>query len=513
MSEILRMKGITKIYPNGVIANKNVNLEVKEGEIHALMGENGAGKSTLMKILFGFEKADSGTVEYMGKNIKINSPDEAIKEGIGMVSQHFMLVDKLKVYENVILGMEPTSYFFIDKEKSIKLVNEYSEKFNLKINSLDLVEILSVGKKQKVEILKVLTRGSKLIILDEPTAVLTPQETFELFEQLKLLKQNGYTIIFITHKIQEVMSICDRITVLRKGMNVGTIDVKDSTPESISKMMVGRDVILKIQKKEKTQGEDLLDVSNLKVLNSDGIIAVDDVTFKLKKGEIVGIAGVEGNGQSELANAIFGMLELTDGKIKINGTDISSMSIKEKRKCGIAYIPEDRIHTGTSSFLSIWENVISNKIDEIESNFLGYINLHEVKKEIDEIVEKFSIVSKNVNQEIGMLSGGNIQKAVIARELSSNPIFLIANQPTRGVDVGAQEFIWTELVDFSEKGNTILLISADLNELLELSDRILVMNKGKIVANLDNRNKIDEEELGLYMLGVKAQDMEEINER
>ena len=505
------MNDITKVYKNGVVANKEVNFNVNKGEIHALMGENGAGKSTLMKILFGYEKCDKGTIEYKGNKVEINNPNQAIGMGIGMVNQHFMLVDNLKVYENIVLGIEPNAGLFLDKKKAIDLVEGYATKFDLKINLQEEVDKLSVSQKQKVELLKVLTRGSELIILDEPTAVLTPQETAELFQQLLLLKKEGYTIIFITHKIQEVMMICDRITVLRAGKYVGTVDVKDSTPESISKMMVGRDVLLEVTKEEIEPGKIMLDVKDVQVYNEYGALAVNNVDFELKENEIVGIAGVEGNGQSELTDAIFGILPITKGNVILAGEDITELSIRQKREKGLGYVPEDRIKTGSATLISIWENIFADKIDRYKGNKFGLINVNEIKESANELIKKFNIVSLNNEQTVGMLSGGNMQKVVIARELSSNPKVLIANQPTRGIDVGAQEFIWKELVKFRDEGKSVLLISADLNELLELSDRVLVIHKGSIVARLDNKEKISEDELGLYMLGVKTQGKENTN--
>jgi len=514
MTEFLRMENIKKVYPNGVVANKDVNLSVNKGEIHALMGENGAGKSTLMKILFGLEQPDEGKIYYKGKVLQVSSPAHAIQQGIGMVNQHFMLVDNLTVYENVILGMEPKIGVFIDKPKALKLVEEYAEKFNLRINPTDVVENLSVSQKQKIELLKVLTRGSELIILDEPTAVLTPQETDELFQQLTLLKENGYTIVFITHKIQEVLEVCDRITVLRKGRTIDTIEVKGATPEAISKMMVGRDVLLNVQKDIVEPGVEMLSVKNLSVYNELGIKVVDNISLNLKKNQIVGIAGVEGNGQSELADAIFGIMKSSEGSIHLNQADITKESIKARRDKGLGYIPEDRIVTGTATSLSIWENLFADKIERNTKGRFGLINTKKMKKDAEVLIDMFNIVSINNEQSLQMLSGGNMQKVVVARELSSNPNVLMANQPTRGIDVGAQEFIWKELVKFRDAGKAVLLISADLNELLELSDIVIVMHKGKIVAKLDNTTKISEDEVGLYMLGVKTQKMEgEQNEK
>lgn len=509
MAELLKMENIRKVYPNGVVANKGVDLSIEKGEIHALMGENGAGKSTLMKILFGLEQPDEGQIIYKGKPTKISNPAHAISLGIGMVNQHFMLVDNLKVYENIILGMEPKHGIFIDKAKAVNLVKEYAQRFNLTIDPLAVVEDLSVSQKQKIELLKVLTRGSELIILDEPTAVLTPQETKELFEQLRLLKENGYTIVFITHKIQEVLEICDRITVLRKGMTIGTTEVANSTPQEISKMMVGRDVLLNVEKEDKIPGEEILTVKNISVYSNQGIKVVNDVSIAVHKNQIVGIAGVEGNGQSELTDAIFGILPIAEGAVLLGDDDLSDDSIKQRRKKGLAYIPEDRIATGVAGSVSIWENLFADKVDRFSKGPFGLMDLKSIRATAKTLIAKHNIVSINDEQTLQMLSGGNMQKVVVARELSSDPTVLIANQPTRGIDVGAQEFIWKEIIKFRDNGNGVLLVSADLNELLELSDIVLVMYKGEIVARLVNKEneEISEDEIGLYMLGVKHQNL------
>lgn len=507
MAELLKMENIRKVYPNGVVANKDVNFSIEQGEIHALMGENGAGKSTLMKILFGLEQPDEGQIIFKGTAAKISNPAHAISLGIGMVNQHFMLVDNLKVYENIILGMEPKHGIFIDKAKAVSVVNEYARRFNLSIDPLAVVEDLSVSQKQKIELLKVLTRGSELIILDEPTAVLTPQETKELFEQLRLLKENGYTIVFITHKIQEVLEICDRITVLRKGQTVGTSEVSNTTAQEISKMMVGRDVLLNVEKQDKIPGSEILTVQKISVYNNQGLKVVNEVSISVCKNQIVGIAGVEGNGQSELTDAIFGILPIAQGTVLLGSDNLSDDSIKQRRQKGLAYIPEDRITTGIAGSVSIWENLFADKIDRFSKGAFGLLDLKKIRTSSKDLIAKHNIVSINEDQTLQMLSGGNMQKVVVARELSSNPTVLIANQPTRGIDVGAQEFIWKEIIKFRDNGNGVLLVSADLNELLELSDVVLVMYKGEIVATLQNKEnaEISEDEIGLYMLGVKRQ--------
>lgn len=506
--KLLKMEHITKIYPNGVIANKDVNLTVKEGEIHALMGENGAGKSTLMKILFGDEEKTEGTIYYQGKELKAAGSADAIRLGIGMVHQHFMLVNSLRVYENVILGMEPKKGVLIDSEKAIELVRETAKKYNLKVDPMAVVGDISVGLKQKVEILKVLLRGAKLLILDEPTAVLTPQETQELFEQLMLLKESGHTIIFISHKIREVMQICDNITVLRGGRTVGTMPVKNATEEEISKFMVGRDVILKVQKEKPSFGELLLEVKDLNYTTREGRKALDHVSFRLRKGQILGVAGVEGNGQNELAEAIFGFYKNASGAVIYKGENILGKSIREIRDLGISYVPEDRIKTGVAENVPIWGNLVSDIIDDGRLRTRRFLDYKKIHRMTETLIRDFAILCKDDGHLAGMLSGGNMQKVVIAREFSSDPQLLIANQPTRGIDVGANEFIWKKIVEQRDAGKGIILISADLNEVMELSDSILVMCEGHVAAYFEDSSQVDEYELGKYMLGLKRQEAE-----
>ena len=418
------------------------------------------------------------------------------------VHQHFMLVDSLKVYENVVLGMEPKKGIFTDRKKAKNLVNEISKKYNLNVDADEVIKNLSVGLKQKVELIKVLARDVKLLILDEPTAVLTPQETQELFDQLLLLKENGHTIIFISHKIKEVKQICDRVTVLRRGKLVGTIDIDKASEEDISRFMVGRDVILKVDKSIQNFKEIILSVKDLSVSNKSGIKLVDKVSFDVKRGQILGIAGVEGNGQNELVEAIFGLRDCS-GTIEFNMKDISDKKIKDRREKGIAFIPEDRMATGLATKATVWENLVSNIIDSdiIKTNKL--LNNNKIKEYSETLIENFNILCSSIDHEVNMLSGGNMQKIVVAREFSSNPDLLIANQPTRGIDVGANEFIWKKLVELRDQDKAIILVSADLNEILELSDSIIVMHNGEVVGSFVDSKKVDENELGMYMLGLK----------
>ncbi len=507
-TEILRMEKITKIYGNGVIANKDIDFSVKKGEIHALMGENGAGKSTLMKILFGLEPIDSGTIYFEEKPLSGSSSD-IIKAGIGMVHQHFMLVDSLMVYENVILGMEPKKGLFTDTKSAIALVADTAKQYNLNIDPMARVADISVGLKQKVEILKVLVRGAKLLILDEPTAVLTPQETQELFGQLLLLKEKGHTIIFISHKIKEVKQICDRLTVLRRGRTIGVMEVNEATEEEISNFMVGRDVILNVEKTPARFGEKILDVAHLSCRNREGKPLLRDISFPLHRRQILGVAGVEGNGQNELAECIFGMRQPDSGQILFQGRPLGGARIRTIRDAGLSYIPEDRMTTGVAGPLPIWGNLVSDRIDKRALHSHGLLDTKKIKGLARGLIDDFNIFCRDEHQEAAMLSGGNMQKVVVAREFSADPTLLIANQPTRGIDVGAIEFIWKKLVELRDQGRSILLISADLNEIFELSDSIMVMCEGEIAGYFRDSKSVSESELGLYMLGLKKQSAQE----
>lgn len=503
---ILKLDNITKVYNNGVVANKNINFSVNEGEIHALVGENGAGKSTLMKIIFGMEKPSSGHIYLNEKEIKMNSSKDAINYGIGMVHQHFMLVPSFTVAENIMLGMEPQKGIFIDKNGAEKFTQELSEKYNLPIDPSAKVESLSVGMKQKVEILKALARGAKILILDEPTAVLTPQETELLFKELVNLKKIGHTIIFISHKLKEVKEITDRITVMKSGKIEGYFNTEEITEREISNKMVGRDVVLKYDKEKVESSHTTLKVKDITLKNMDNKLIVNNVSFSLKSGHILGIAGVEGNGQAELIEIITRHRKLTSGSMEFNNKDLLNKNIKELRELGIGYIPEDRISRGTAGDASIKDNLISNQYNKDE--YLKGIFLDE--KKINELskkwIETFKIKCFNETQKISMLSGGNMQKVVVARECSTNPEVLIVEQPTRGVDIGAAQFIHNKLLELRKEGCSILLVSADLNEVMELSDSLMVMYEGEIVAYFENTKELTEDELGLCMLGIKRHD-------
>ena len=508
---VVQMKGITKVYPNGVAANQDVNFNLRKGEIHALMGENGAGKSTLMKMLFGLEQPTSGEIIVKGEKLHISSPAVAIEHEIGMVHQHFMLVPSLSVAENMVLGMVPKkSGIFIDKAKAIEITREYSEKYNLHVEPEAKVADIPVGMKQKVEILKALVRGASILILDEPTAVLTTQETAELFRELKNLKEQGYTIVFISHKLNEIMEITDRLTILRGGRSMGVYNTKDVTKEQISRLMVGRDVILELQKDKARPGDTVLRVRSLEYINSWNKKMLDQVSFDVRKGEILGIAGVEGNGQKELVDILFNFQRPSSGSVQVNGENILGKSQQKLREMGVALVPEDRMIYGIASTASIEENLISDRCGQKRLNKGPVFNMSAIHSESDKLIEEFTVLCKSRKQQVGMLSGGNIQKVVVAREFSNNPALIIADQPTRGIDVGATEFIRKKLLELSRSGIAVLLISADLNEVMELSDSLIVMHNGHIAAYFEDTADLTDAEMGEYMLGLKHQSPEEI---
>lgn len=504
MSQVLQMKNIMKIYPNGVVAVEDVTLELEKGEIHALLGENGAGKSTLMKVLFGIESPDKGQIILNGEETTIKSSQDAISKGIGMVHQHFMLVPSLSVAENIVLGVEPRkNKLFLDFDKAINISNELSQKYNFEIDASSKVEELPVGIKQKVEIIKALYRGAEILILDEPTAVLTPQETAELFIQLKKLKENGHTIIFISHKLDEIKAICDRATIMRNGKSKGTYNVKDISTSDMSKLMVGRDVVLDFDKKPTVLNQIAMSVRNLKVVGSSNVVRVDDVSFDVKGGEIFGIAGVEGNGQGHLIDALTGITKKYTGEIKIFGEIIANRTIKDVRNKKLAHIPSDRMTMGCAPNMNILDNIMSNQYDDREYSGKVMLRTKKIEKRVNELIKEYLVKCKSYKQNVAMLSGGNIQKVVVAREFSTNPKIIIANQPTRGIDVGAASFIRQRIIEFRDAGCAVILISADLNEILELSDRLAVMYKGKFAGVFKDVENLTEEELGKYMLGIK----------
>ena len=511
--ELLRMEGITKIYPNGFMANKDVTLSVDEGEIHALIGENGAGKTTLMKILFGLESHQEGKIYINGEEAHIANPLDAIAKGVGMVHQHFMQVSNLTVAENIVLGMEPGKGPIFDKKEAIRITQEAVDKFNLNVEPDKLIRDLSVGQKQKVELLKSLVRGVKVLILDEPTAVLTPQETRELFVQLKQLRDQGYGIIFISHKLDEVMELCSRVTVLRHGKVTGHGEIKDLDPAKLSKMMVEREVDLTIDKAPAKPKDTVIHVEHLNYVDDFGKLVVNDLSFGIRAGEVVGIAGVEGNGQTEVSEIISGLLPRTSGEVYLNGNETSGKTIAQIREMGLAHISEDRMKQGMAAGLSIRDNILACYLNTGRFGKKQLLNMRKLNGFVDQCIQDFEIACTGGSENIKFLSGGNIQKVIVAREFSGSANFIIANQPTRGIDVGTADLIRRLLVKTTrESNNAVLLISSDLAEIMEVSDRLLVMKDGQIVAQFTNVKGVTDETLGEYMLGVKRMSSEEMGD-
>lgn len=507
---ILEMNHVSKVYGNGVYANKDISFSVNEGEIHALVGENGAGKSTLMKILFGMEKPSHGEILLNDKKVVFHSPQDAMAVGIGMVHQHFKLVESMSVTENVILGYEPMRRGVIDLKTAREKVSEIIKIFNLE-KELDIpVGKLPVGTKQKVEIAKALYRGAKILILDEPTAVLTPQETSELFIQLKDLKKQGFTVIFISHKLREVKEISDRISIMKRGQLVDTCNTKEVTQEIISEKMVGSGYTANLPKKPSKLQEPLLCVKDLSAKGAGTKNVVNKVSFTARAGEIVGIAGVEGNGQGELIELLTGLRRAEEGNVLMYGNDIRGMDVKQLRDLGMSYIPSDRMSIGLATSMSIEENLITTKLEDKTLYRHHLLSTKQSGRLSAKLVKEYLIKCASPQTEVNMLSGGNMQKVVVAREFTQGSKIIIAEQPTRGIDVGAARFIHEELLRLRDNGCAVLLVSADMEELYKLSDSIFVMYDGEISAYIRNPELVSENELGLYMLGVSKQTNEEI---
>ncbi len=503
MDYVIEMCNITKKFP-GIIANDDVTLQVKKGEIHAILGENGAGKSTLMSVLFGMYQPDDGKIKIGGREVEINDPNDANHLGIGMVHQHFKLVQNFTVLENIILGVEPTNKGFIKRDDARARVLKLSEKYGLKIDPDALIEDITVGMQQRVEILKMLYRNNEILIFDEPTAVLTPQEIEELMKIMKGLVSEGKSILFITHKLNEIKAVADRCTVLRKGKCVGTVNVADVTKEELSEMMVGRRVDLVVDKKDVKPGNVIFDVQGLTVKNkASSKNAVNNVSFNVHRNEIVCIAGVDGNGQSELVYALTGLIPANKGKIELNGKDITNASIRKRTLSGIGHIPEDRQRYGLILDYDLGYNLVLQSYFSQHFTSHGMLKYNDIYNYADELIDKFDIrTGQGAKTMVRSMSGGNQQKAIIAREIDRDPDLLIAVQPTRGLDVGAIEYIHKRLIDERDEGKGILLVSFELDEVMNLSDRILVMYEGNIVADL-NPKDTTVQELGLYMAGSK----------
>lgn len=509
---IIEMLNITKEFP-GIIANDNITLKLRKGEIHSLLGENGAGKSTLMSILFGLYQPDKGEIRINGKPVKINNPNDANALGIGMVHQHFKLVEIFTVLENIILGVEPNKMGFLQKKKAREEVLKLSEKYGLKIDPDAVIEKISVGMQQRVEILKMLYRENDILIFDEPTAVLTPQEIDELIEIMRGFAKEGKTILFITHKLNEIMAVADRCTVLCKGKYVGTVDIKDTTKEELSRMMVGRDISFKVEKKDKEPGETVLSVKNVSVSSrTSKKNAVNNVSFEVRAGEIVCLAGIDGNGQSEFIHALTGIQKISSGNIELCGKDITKATIRNRLKSGMSHIPEDRQKYGLVMDYSLEENLVLQRYFEPEFQHFGFIKSGEVRSYSEKLIDKYDVRSgQGPITIVRSMSGGNQQKAIIAREIDKEHQLLVAVQPTRGLDVGAIEYVHKQLVSIRDMGKAVLLVSFELEEVMNVSDRILVMYEGEIVGEFDPKTTTVQE-LGLYMSGAKRNNKEAYNE-
>ena len=499
---VIEMNHIRKEFP-GIVANDDITLQLKKGEIHALLGENGAGKSTLMSVLFGLYQPEAGTIKKDGVEVKINNPNDATALGIGMVHQHFKLIEVFTVLDNIILGAETTKMGFLQKKEARRKVIELSEKYGLKVDVDAKVEDITVGMQQRVEILKMLYRDNDILIFDEPTAVLTPQEIDELMETMRGFAKEGKSILFITHKLNEIMAVSDRVTVLRKGKYIGTVNTKDTNKQELSNMMVGRPVQLEINKDDADPAEVVLNVEGLtvpsKIHKND---AVKDVSFNVRKGEIVCIAGIDGNGQTELIHGLTGLEKATAGKIEICGQDVSHASIRKRSQAGMSHIPEDRHKHGLVLGFTLEQNLVLQKYMEPQFQNHGFIKFDEVRKYADKLIEDYDVRSGQGPVTVARsMSGGNQQKAIIARELDRDEPLIVAVQPTRGLDVGAIEHIHRQLIEERDKGKAILLVSLELDEVLGLSDRILVLYEGEIVGELDPK-KTNPQELGLYMSGA-----------
>jgi len=501
---VLELRGITKEFP-GVLANDHVDFDLRRSEVHALLGENGAGKSTLMSILYGLYTPDSGEILMNGKPVVINSPKDAIELGIGMVHQHFMLIPVMTVTENIVLAQEPRhAGVLLDYDAAADRVRELSTSFGLAVDPNARIQKITVGQQQRVEILKALYRGAEILILDEPTAVLTPQEARELFEIVEGLKAQGKSIVFISHKLNEVLEVADRITVLRRGKRVETILREGATEAGLARSMVGREVLLRVDKKPAEPGEPLLKVADLSVRDDRGLEAVRGVTFDVRAGEIVGIAGVDGNGQSELIDALTGLRKAAGGQMTVGGQNLTHASARQALDAGMGHIPEDRQRRGLVLDFNLAENLALHDYGKEPFSRFGWLNPGRWLRWAAGLLKEFDVRGGGPRTRGSSLSGGNQQKVVVAREVSRDPSVLIAAQPTRGLDVGAIEFVHRRLVEQRDAGKAVLLVSLELEEILSLSDRILVLYEGRIVAEFPP--EVSEEEVGVAMLGGRRQE-------
>ncbi|KIL50531.1 heme ABC transporter ATP-binding protein [Jeotgalibacillus alimentarius] len=501
MDYVIEMLDIRKEFP-GIVANDNITLQLKKGEIHALLGENGAGKSTLMNVLFGLYQPEKGEIKVRGEKVKITSPNVANDLGIGMVHQHFMLVDTFTVTENIVLGMEPKKGINIDLKRAEREVQEISDRYGLKVDPKARIADISVGMQQRVEILKTLYRGAEILIFDEPTAVLTPQEIKELIQIFRTLIAEGKSIILITHKLKEIIEVCDRVTVIRKGVGIDTLDVEGTTPTQLASLMVGREVTFKTDKTDSNPKHSVLEITKLNVKDSRGVNAVKDLDLSVRAGEIVGIAGVDGNGQSELIEAITGLRKVTSGKIELNGKDLSSYKTRKITEAGVGHIPQDRHKHGLVLDFPIGDNMVLQTYYHKPYSKYSLLNNKEINKQAKKLIQEFDVRTPSEQTPARALSGGNQQKAIIGREVDRDPDLLIAAQPTRGLDVGAIEFIHKRLIEQRDNGKAVLLVSFELEEIINVSDRIAVIYDGNIIEIVDPKTTT-EQELGLLMAGSK----------
>ncbi|HXL02644.1 MAG TPA: ABC transporter ATP-binding protein [Candidatus Atribacteria bacterium] len=499
MPKILQTIGLTKSFP-GVLANDHIDLEIEEGEIHGLLGENGAGKSVLMSTIYGLYRPDEGKILIRGKEVTIDSPHTAIQYGIGMVHQNLTLVSSFRVWENIVLGKEIKKGLSLNEKETLKKLEELLKMANLEVDLRAKTEELFLGSQQRIEILKILYRGAEILIFDEPTTILTPQEVDQLINTFRSLKKEGKTIIFISHKLKEIFAVCDRVTVLRKGRKVGTLPIEEAAPEKLAEMMVGRDVLFSFPKGKKPGEEIILKLEGIATPVEKGKVALQNINFNLHVGEILGIAGVEGNGQRELAELIVGLIKPRKGRIFFRGEDITFLSTKERIKRGIAHIPEDRMQRGIISDFTVWENLIIGFEDQppfVKGKFT--LNHSFLKQFSSQKIKEFEIDAPGNDVLVKNLSGGNQQRVVLARELSGNVVLLVASQPTRGLDIAATEYLRNKLLELKNQDKGIILISADLDEIRSLSDRVLVLYEGKIMGELSPES--DEYQFGLLMGG------------
>jgi general nucleoside transport system ATP-binding protein len=500
---MLELRNITKTF-GSVVANDNVSINIEKGTIHAIVGENGAGKSTIMRIAYGFYTADAGEIFFDGRPVTINNPHDAIALGIGMVHQHFMLVDTMTVAENIILGAETGGAANLDLNKANEDILALSNELRLGVNPKAFVEDLSVGAQQRVELLKALYRNAELLILDEPTAVLTPQETEDFFNILRRMREQGKTIVIITHKLEEVLAISDNVTVMRDGRVVGNVKTSETSKEDLARMIVGREVLLRVEKTDAKPKDAVLNVENLTVRNAHGE-ALSGVSLNVRAGEIVGVAGIEGNGQTELIEAIAGLIPLQNGRIELFGRDISNLSARRRKELGVAHIPEDRHKRGLLLDSDLQENsILGVHYRPPAVAAAGFLNAPAIEARTKEIIENFDVRPPNPNLPAKALSGGNQQKLIIGREFELNPKLLLVSQPTRGVDIGAIEFIHRKLIQLRDAGTAVLLVSAELEEVTALADRLLVIYKGRFVGEVDPK-VTGNEEIGLLMTGGNKQ--------